>query len=110
MPTNAFTELGSPAEITDSEDGASDWAEGHSAVNASESEAETASSLAGGPASRGKDSLSKKVLKRGRANSNASTDSLTMGKTTKKRVRTTALQRQAPSAKTELPLGNGESS
>ncbi len=106
--TNAFSELRSPAATTDSEDGASDWAAAHSPVHASESEAEASSSRAEGSASRAKGGLAKKVLKRARADSAASTGSSVGGKVTKKRVRTTAIQRQAPSARTELPLGNGE--
>lgn len=106
--TNAFTERRAPAETTDSEDIVSDWAAAHSPVHASESEAEASSSRAEGLASRAKGDLTKNVLKRARAASAASTGSSTAGKVTKKRIRTTAIQRQAPCAKTELPLGNGE--
>lgn len=106
--TNAITDLRSPAETTDSEDVVSDWAAAHSSIHASESEAEASRSRAEGSASRAKVGLTQKVLKRARADSATSTASSAAAKVTKKRIRTTAIQRQAPSAKTELPLGNGE--
>lgn len=106
--TNASTERRSPAESTDPEDEASDWAAAHSPVNLFESDAEVSTSYTQGSAPLGKESVTKKVLKRARAKSAASTGGSITGKITKKRVRTSAVQRQAPSAKTELPLDNGE--
>lgn len=104
------TEPGATTPATDSEDGASDWAEAHSPnLYASGSEASKASrKRATESATRLKTTNGvKKAVKRARANS-ASSSTIGATPTKKKRVRTTALQRQAPSAQSNLPLGNGE--
>ena len=104
----AIVEQGPGAEDTDSEDSASNWADENAPdgnVEASDSEV---MSVHGSKNHAGdKANGVKKGSKRARADScSAMADGVVKKK--RRRVRTTALQRQAPTARTELPLGNGE--
>ena len=120
---NISSDLGNNATSTDPEDSASEYAEGNSpAVHDSDYDSEfevepsnkqmnrvkSSSSRAKGQTKKpAKQPANKKVLKRERTNSSSSA-----AKPQKKRVRTTALQRQAqlqaPTAVNEMPLENGE--
>ena len=107
---HALTDQESGANNTDSaesEDAASDWANDNipdEKAEASDSEVMTVHGTANGEGSSGV----KKGTKRARADSSSPIpDGLKTQK--KRRVRTTALQRQAPIGRTKLPLGNGTS-
>ncbi|KAL6722008.1 hypothetical protein ACLMJK_001113 [Lecanora helva] len=117
MPTTALLEHkavrkasfgeSSAAASTASSDAASDWGKANSPA-ATGSGSETGSVLntsspKNGTGSRSKASVAKSVLKR--QHSNSASPGVNAPR---KRARTTALQRQAPAAKNELPLDNGE--
>ena len=108
---NALPDLDPGVGLTESGDVASDWAGAHSPYsNVSDSEAVSSlvsASHADGSASRPKATGVKQTLKRTHNDSGPSSIAAP-AKKVRKRVRTTALQRQAPTARTELPLGNGE--